>query len=286
MKRLLVVLIAGLVLASAARADFADEVMADGPVAYYRFEENAGATTLVDSSGNGHGSLEVSNVVFGAAGSAGSAGTFSNAYVELNLQLDPDAGSFTIEAIARFDTTDTARHIASQSRSLLYRNSEGKLNSSLGGDASLSTDALSQGEWHHVVMTVEDDGTNDTLRFYIDGQVSGTNTVTAEATTANWILGASKTYEDGLIGALDEVAIYTNALSASRIKAHSIFANPSRVEDSDGDGLSDYIEVKRVGTDPLDADTDNDGLEDLELPTVAAWGGGVTITARRLCPTT
>lgn len=32
--------------------------------------------------------------------------------------------------------------------------------------------------------------------------------------------------------------------------------------DSDGDGLSDGVEVKRIGTDPLDSDTDHDGVDD------------------------
>ena len=36
--------------------------------------------------------------------------------------------------------------------------------------------------------------------------------------------------------------------------------------DSDGDGLSDEVEVQITGTDPFDWDTDDDGLGDLELP--------------------
>ena len=38
-------------LSPIARADFPAAVMADAPLAYYRFEEAPGATTLADSSG-------------------------------------------------------------------------------------------------------------------------------------------------------------------------------------------------------------------------------------------
>ena len=45
--------LASLLTASTVHADFPAAVGADNPLAYYRFEEAAGATTLVDSSGNG-----------------------------------------------------------------------------------------------------------------------------------------------------------------------------------------------------------------------------------------
>ena len=71
-------------------------------------------------------------------------------------------------------------------------------------------------------MTVEDGpgGSNDIIRFYIDGQPAGTGTNTAEAADGDWILGAANSYGGMLIGALDEVAIYTKELSPARIAAH------------------------------------------------------------------
>jgi hypothetical protein len=135
-------------LAAVSHADYVSEVMADSPEAYYRFEELPGATNLIDSSGNGHDSLEVSNVVFGAAGGVESAGQFSNAYVQLDLQLSPAAGDFSIEALARFDTTDINRYVASQQggsgqgRSLLYRTGSGKLRSYVGGSPGTTSSNL------------------------------------------------------------------------------------------------------------------------------------------------
>ena len=246
MKKILLVLM--MVSAAVCRADYASEVMADSPEAYYRFEESAGATSLADNSGNGHNSLVVSNVVFGANGAVGNAGAFSNAFVQLDFELSTDEGSFSVEALARFDTPG---HIASQvgGRSLLYRGSTGYLKSSLGGETTYSDDTFSSNEWHHVVMTVEDGpgGTNDTLRFFIDGLPVSTNTVTAEASAGDWILGAAKDYSNGLIGALDEVAIYRTELSRIRIADHCE-ALPTHYVATNGASIWPYISWATAAT--------------------------------------
>jgi len=273
----LMLVVCAVCVAAVSRADYASEVMADGPVAYYRFEEDAGATSLADSSGNGHHSKVVSNVVFGAAGRVGLAGAFSNAYVTLDLQLDPSTNDFSIEALVRFDDETGDAYVTSQQdgsgkgRTLVATYS-GVVSSFVGGETTSSGVGVDRDRWHHIVMTVEEGGSNDTVRIYVDGQPVVTNTVDAEAADGDWVLGASKVFSHYLSGLLDEVAIYTNLLSAHRIEAHWITANPSRRMDSDGDGHSDYIEVNLTGTDPLDADTDGDGLNDLELPAVVAWG--------------
>ena len=81
--------------------------MADGPEAYYRLEETAGATNAVDSSDNAHHSKDLMNVVFGATGRVGRAAALSNGRIDLNLQLQPAAGDYSIEALAWFDSIDT-----------------------------------------------------------------------------------------------------------------------------------------------------------------------------------
>ena len=206
-------------LSSSASADFATEVMADSPEAYYRFEEPAGNTTIRDSSGNGLDSTAVVNVELGSSGPLGLAGRFSgDGYAQLGLQLSPAGGDFSIEALVRFDVTDVNRSIVSQhpGRALLYRLGSGKLRTYLGGSRNSSSFAASEGDWHHVVMTVEVDpgGTDDTIRFYIDGQATGTGTETAEPASGSWRLG------NNLIGAIDELAVYTRLLNVSRIQAH------------------------------------------------------------------
>ncbi len=247
MKRLVVVVFV-MVLAAVCCADYASEVMADGPEAYYRFEESAGATSVADHSGNGHGSTAVSDVIFGETGAVGKAGTCSNGYVRLDLQLSPAADDFSIEAIARFDVSDIARTFVSQDdgagdgRILLSRNPEGKVFTRLGGEFNSSSSAISQGTWHHIVMTVEDGGTTDTIRFYIDGQPDGSDTTTAEFANGNWKLGS------GMIGALDEVAIYTKTLSAEKVLDHYTLIDP--VSEYPGDSPVHYVSRTGLGVYP------------------------------------
>ncbi|MFC1452071.1 LamG-like jellyroll fold domain-containing protein [Verrucomicrobiota bacterium] len=216
-----------LALVQGGRADYTGEVMADNPEAYYRFEEWVGQTTLRDHTGNDHHSILLTNVTFDVEGPVGEAGEFGgNGYVVLALQLPPTATDFSIEALARFDTTDGNRHIASQQdgavgtgRSLLYRAGNGRLRTYLGGTGSSSTTVLDEGVWNHVAMTVQRRGAN-TVRFYVNGAAAGTHTISLDFAIGYWVLGAAKDYGAGLIGALDEVAVYTQALSPARVAAH------------------------------------------------------------------
>ena len=216
MRKLWMVLLIG--AAAVCRAEYVDEVTADAPEAMYGFNKPAGATTLSDATGNGHGSLLVSNVTFGATGSVDSAAVFSNGLVELDLHLDPSAGDFSVETLIRFDA---AGNVLQQldgtgtGRAMLYRLSDGTIGSYLGGENIASSTLIATGEWHHVVMTVEEAGTNDVISFYIDGQSAGSGTTDVEATDGNWRIG-----KGNLIGAIDELAVYTNLLSAEQVMDH------------------------------------------------------------------
>lgn len=91
-------------------------------------------------------------------------------------------------------------------------------------------DIVSDGGWHHVVVVR--DGTNDTLRLYVDG-VEDT-TIDTDRSDDDWsdasfemsapvTLGsADDSYYYG--GLIDEVAIYNKALSAATIAAHAATA--------------------------------------------------------------
>ena len=72
--------IPALLLAQSAFADFPAAVLADDPLVYYRFEEAPGATTLVDSSGNGLDidySVPFGSTVLGEQGAIGLGALFN-----------------------------------------------------------------------------------------------------------------------------------------------------------------------------------------------------------------
>ena len=220
MKRWIIGLLVGMELTC--RAGYVEEVTADGPEAYYRFEESTGATQLLDSSGNGYHGTVVSNVELGDAGLVGASGNFNDeGRIQLDFYLDPAAGDFSVEALIRFDEGVVNRSILQQQagdgigRTVFYRTSGGALRSYLGGQGTTSDLKVSLEEWHHVVMTVEENGTNDLIRFYIDGEFAGSGTTSVESANGSWILA-----NGSLVGVLDEVAVYSQVLSADRILAH------------------------------------------------------------------
>ena len=216
MKKILITLVVG--CAAVCRAGYVDEVTADAPEAMYRFNESVGATTLSDATGNEHGSLSVSNVTFGATGPVDSAAVFSNGLVELDLQIDPSAGDFSVETLIRFDASGNVLQQLDGSgtgRAMLYRLSDGTIGSYLGGENIASSTLIATGEWHHVVMTVEEAGTSDVISFYIDGQSAGSGTTDVEAADGNWRIG-----KGNLIGAIDELAVYDSLLSAEQVMDH------------------------------------------------------------------
>ena len=115
--------------------------------------------------------------------------------------------------------------------------------------------ALPVGEWTHVAGVY--DGT--AIRMYLNGVEVPQATV---AVTGH-IINNDKTFRIGhgwpeynMIGALDDVRIYPDALG---VQALGRILEP--VEDTDGDGLGNLKEYE-LGLDPLNPDVDGDGLTD------------------------
>ena len=228
---------------SATMADYPAVVIADSPLAYYRFEESPGATTISDSSGNGRNadnSAPAGTTLLGEPGAVGSAVLFNGGGSILTpLNLNPSAGDFTIEAIINPTIVpgDAGIIVSNQNgtgvgRSNLFVHSTSNIRTYLGG-APTDGATFEAETWHHVIMTYDQSGiggAGPTVRFYVNGVEGGTGQPTAEAATGGWVLGSHKLRDRQFYtGLLDEVAIYDKRLddpdgdgdpSDSRVAAH------------------------------------------------------------------
>ena len=231
MKKYPAVFFATLLSVTSLYADYSDEVVSDSPEDYFCFAELIIASRLYDQMGDGYASETVENVTFSTNGLIGYSGVFSSGTAVLDLQLDPSAGDFSVEAVIRFDEGSINHTIIQQQdgdgngRAIFYRTSSGNLRSYLGGKSTTSTSTAPLGEWHHVVMTVTENGSSDLIRFYIDGEFVGSGTTDIESANGSWVVG-----NGNLIGAVDELAIYDSRLSAERIWAHYVAAKGAVVE--------------------------------------------------------
>ena len=218
-------------------ADYPATVLDSNPLAYYRFEEGPGATTLVDSSGNGldiDNSIPVGTTLLGSDGAVGSAVTFNgDGYLVSPLNLDTSVGDFTIEAIIkRTAGAPEGVVIANQDgnlgpgRSNLVVNGGGLITTFSGG-ATTNSGIINTGEdFDHVILTFDQsavaEGVETTFRFFINGAEAGTGTAIPEAANGSWVIGANKILTTQFFnGVVDDVAIYG-----------------SRLDDPNGDGDS------------------------------------------------
>lgn len=239
-------------LPSANAVSYPDTVKADNPIAYYRFEDPTNSTTAIDSSASGAnpGNLVFDDyVAWPKLGQPGigsnsisfhvytdAAGTAEQSYVSVPYTPDLNpTGPFTAEAWVR----PTSVGVANEWRSpvgtfagwgdpnyagwFFYQSpGVGGVSSWLwvqkGGGIWVGGVPVRKNQWDHLVASF--DGT--TVSFYVNGVFSGSaNASTAVPNSSNPLCIGQRAdgscYFDGNV---DEVAIYTNALSAAQIQLH------------------------------------------------------------------
>ena len=217
-----------------AASPYENAVLADRPIAYYRFEETSG-TIAADSSGNGMDGVlrapaALAMGVPSATQNLGSTLQFMGGYVEI-----PDLGAHpqtTVEGWLLFNsnTHDCCSAILAAhgwSTGLLHLNlarAGNVLEHAVNGDANVivqNSDSLTPGTWYHFVIT-NDPAARET-RFYLNGVLvddrgdHSSQTVKLGAGGAQigaW--GGTRQFD----GHLDEIAIYDTILSAERVQAH------------------------------------------------------------------
>lgn len=266
---------------------YSTAVLTDGPLAYYRFNDPARSTNVVNygslgAAGNG-GSINSHPVGGVLAGSTDSAayynGTGARTLVPFQADNNPPEGqSFTVEAwfMVTQEVTDSPgpcplfNRISSGDRSgwvffqrspetgwnfRMYNGSGSTVGVDVTGQAS-SPNAGKAGTWSHMVVTW--DGPNSTATMYINGENVGSATGTFKANTAanppSLSVGSYDTGSNPFVGAVDEVAIYKKVLTEAQITAHyQNGTNATRTASYDSvvvaDGAVEYLRLNETSPD-------------------------------------
>jgi len=223
-------------------------IVADAPEAWYRLNETSGAD-MFDSMGRHDGiytNISGSPVTFGAAGAVVGSGdtavTFdgtSMSYGVVPFSTRLNSPRFAIEAWVK--TTDvTGTRCAVSSRSAvpegywLYTFPAGSWSGGVSDSgnnyyvpSATAADAIVAGEWKHVVMVYD-----TSLKVYVNGQWDNAGYVDFDRNaSAPFIIGGQGGSAVTLLfnGQVDEVLVYTNALTLAQAQNHyskAKFASP------------------------------------------------------------
>lgn len=251
-----VLIVAALCLSFAGSAQamsYQDVVMADNPLVYYRFEDasSANGEQVWDSAENAwkHGTYvnkDWDPITF-AAGIPGAGGQA----VQLNGNGSDGAGNcvsawsggelvtenMTLSLWMK-STGDSQNNYA---RLIQHNGGEssnaygiGSYPQGAGGEITVigggstwytGTGDVFDGEWHHIVVTYQQNGADLYEHVYIDGVSKWGNTKadTSLSTTYDWLTLGSEGNQwymyNGFVGLLDEVAIYDSVLEIESIQA-------------------------------------------------------------------
>ena len=238
---------------------YSSAVLADNPVAYYRFSESTGTTAA--NSANVAGAIEgtytngvqldqptLAGLTPAPLRSAGFDGVSSNHVAVTNI-VGPGANqlnalNFTLETWIRTTATSLTGTQAYQGNGLIWSDVGGVNNdfvlavlndriSFFNGNPDRSINGntlLNDGNWHHIVAVREVTGGNSVMSVFVDGVSDATPLVGTgtQALTINPNMAIGGNTLDGRFfnGLMDEVALYNTALSPARISAHFVTAVP------------------------------------------------------------
>lgn len=203
-----------------------DEVIADAPVGYWRFNEVSGSVAD-DAIGSNNGTI-AAGVTLGVAGALAddSAFRFDGSQGKVAIGNPALTGDFSIEAWAyllgpgRVGLTDYGTIVGyDTTHRLMMRSTTGEVLASFGGGQFLSpAGAFQLEQWTHIVYT----RTGNAQKLYVNGALVASLSQAGAALNAAAFIGAylSTSVNYAWAGRLDEVALYNKALAADRVAAH------------------------------------------------------------------
>lgn len=243
---------------------YAAEVRADTPANWWRLGEPAGSTTARDSVGTASVPY-VGSPTLGVAGLVAHSPLTAAQFPTINDKATGTfgAGGFplgtaaTVEFLYRLDSNTapngwlfeliTTPIVLSSATGIAIHPAGGNLEVDIGNNAATSINVFSTGVdftvpgvTHHVAVVI---AAGAAVKIYIDGvdRTSGSTTFSGSFadTTNPWLVGINgfnygAFNQTGTIGTLDEVALYTTALSAARVAAHNTAARTPWNGDTSG----------------------------------------------------
>lgn len=227
----------GLAFDVQAQSTYAEVVLSDNPVAYYRFEETSG-TVAADSSGNGNAGEYRNGPTLAQPGAErlGRALRLDGVDDFVNTPRTV-SGSFTLELWINTTADSLGGGQAFEGNGLIWSDVAGgandftlaALNNRMAfftGNPEItisSSTPINDGQWRHLVATRSLGGQ---IRIYVDGEEQASAPASAALLDANPIMAIGGNVLDDRYfnGLIDEVAYYTTALSPERIRAHYLAA--------------------------------------------------------------
>ena len=214
---------------------YRDEVLADNPVSYWRFNEASG-TAFVDDKGANNGTF-IGPVSLGQPGaivsdptnkSASFNGTSAALSVPSSSSLNASS-AVSVEVWIKRQNGGVFQAVVGKALNgqsklenySIWLNASNQVRAYFGNGTTYATTYSSVAldtNWHQVVATYD----NATAKVYVDGVLRGSATSTVVLTpNTNPLLGArtvsAGTYYGGL---LDELAVYPSVLSPARVQVH------------------------------------------------------------------
>jgi hypothetical protein len=232
--------------------NFSDTALGDGPVGYWRLDDLTTASNAADATSNGNtgtynGGVTVQYSPGAITSQADKAANFngSTGYVSIpsSSSLNSPTHGLTIEAWIKTSLSQTKPIVLKSYTSHnppyyqygLFQSGTGlRLDLATNGSSDRayyfsSGSTITLGSWNHVVATWD----GSTARFYINGAAAGSSAAPGTISTFSTPVDLA-TYENlrgnssfywG--GAIDEVAIYDHALTATQVGNHFTSASPS-----------------------------------------------------------